>query len=176
MKKNEQRKLRFKTFPRSCSCSLGAKKVVECFKKKFDDINSYTHEKQESDTVLAKVCQELQACGFKVETGKKTKEKISIPVLIGLNDQAEKTFQVDAYSESYKTVVEIEAGQAVTNFRFLKDLFEACQMPQIEHLVIAVRNIYKRSDDFDKVCRFLETVYVNGRLVLPLKSITIIGY
>ena len=168
--------LRFKTFPRFCPCSLGAKKVVECFKRKFADVNSYTHKRQESNEVLAKVCSELQSCCFQVETGKKKSETIPMPVLIGDNDRPEQTFLVDAYSEDYKTVVEIEAGQAVVNHRFLKDIFEACQMPQVEHLVIAVRNIYDKSDDFKKVCTFLETLYVNGRLVLPLKSITVIGY
>ena len=169
-------KLRYQTFPKALRCSSGAAKVVDCLKAKFADINSYTHPKQESDVVLGKVCGELQKCGFEVETSKKSADKISMHVLYGLNGHPLKTFQVDAYSEAEKTVVEVEAGQAVVNHRFLKDLFEACQMPEVEHLVVAVRNIYKSRDDFDTVCRFLETLYVNGRLVLPLKSVTIIGY
>lgn len=172
MKKGQ---LRYQTFPKATECCLGVQNVVKCFLSCFDEIDSYMHDKK-SDAVLAIVCRQLKQCGFCVETGKKSTEKISIPVLFGLNNQPEKSFLVDAYDEKEKIVVEIEAGQAVTNYKFLKDLFEACQMPQVEHLVIAVRNLYKNSDDFDKVYKFLETLYVNGRLVLPLKSVTIIGY
>lgn len=174
--KHDQHQLRFQTFPKAAECCLGVLKVVKCFMAKFNDINSFYHKTQTSDTVLSKVCGELQQCGFRVETGKKSSEKVSIPVLFGLNNRPIKTFQVDAYSETDKLVVEVEAGQAVTNYRFLKDLFEACQMPQVDHLVIAVRNIYQKRDDFEEVFKFLETLYVNGRLMLPLKSVTVIGY
>ena len=44
------------------------------------------------------------------------------------------------------------------------------------HLAIAVRNRYRNSDDFSKVENFLETLYVSGRLQLPLKGILLIGY
>jgi hypothetical protein len=51
-----------------------------------------------------------------------------------------------------------------------------CVMQDVDYAVIAVRNDYRESDDVDKVCRFLETTYVSGRLVLPLKGVLIIGY
>lgn len=75
-----------------------------------------------------------------------------------------------------KVVIEIEAGRAVSNYQFLKDLFQACVMQDVDYLVIAVRNIYRTSKDFDKLITFLDALYVSNRLILPLKGILIIGY
>jgi hypothetical protein len=49
-------------------------------------------------------------------------------------------------------------------------------MHDVLHLAIAVRNAYRKSDDFAKVENFLETLYVSGRLQLPLNGILLIGY
>ena len=49
-------------------------------------------------------------------------------------------------------------------------------MPGVEFLVVAVRNKYRNSKDFDKIYTFLETLYISNRIVLPLKGITLIGY
>jgi hypothetical protein len=72
--------------------------------------------------------------------------------------------------------LEVEAGRAVVNYQFLKDIFQACMMYGVEYLIIAVRNDYQKKDDFQKVCVFLETLYISNRLSLPLKGILIIGY
>ena len=72
--------------------------------------------------------------------------------------------------------MKIEAGRAVVNYQFLKDIFQACVMHDIEQLVIAVRNDYRGHDDFETVINFLDTLYTSNRLNLPLKGILIIGY
>lgn len=46
----------------------------------------------------------------------------------------------------------------------------------VDYLVLAVRNTYRSHDDYDKVYVFLETLYISGRLRLPLKGILLIGY
>ena len=107
---------------------------------------------------------------------RKAKDKIRVPVLFGRNGRPEKSFEVDAYHKDTGTVLEIEAGRAVTNYQFLKDLFEACMMHNVNFLVIAVRNIYKRSADFEKVITHFHTLYASGRLKLPLRGVLIIGY
>ena len=87
-----------------------------------------------------------------------------------------KKFEVDAYHEKKGIVIEVEAGRAVHNYQFLKDLFEACMMPDAKYLVIAVRNDYKGQNDFKIVNTFMETLQASDRLVIPLKGILIIGY
>lgn len=162
-------------FPRSKEIPNHLKKVVEVFNMEHPQINSYEHNKH-SDDVLKIISSSLEEIGYVVEKGKKREEKIHVPVLFGKNGKLEKYFDADGYNEVKKTVVEIEAGRGVTNYQFLKDLFQACMMSNVEYLVIAVRNVYKTSKDFEKVTTFFDTLYASGRLELPLKGILIIGY
>ena len=49
-------------------------------------------------------------------------------------------------------------------------------MPSVDYLILAGRNDYRSVPDFDKIYDFFETLYINGRLQLPLKGIVLIGY
>ncbi|WP_310377535.1 hypothetical protein [Flavobacterium sp.] len=129
-----------------------------------------------SNEVLEKVSLNLLELNYQVETSKKAIDKIKVPVLFGLNGKLEKYFDADAYNEELKTVIEVEAGRAVTNYQFLKDLFQACMMHEVDFLVIAVRKTYGKNQDFQSVITFFETLYASGRLILPLEGILIIGY
>lgn len=129
-----------------------------------------------SDRVLAAVSSELQLLGYRVEVSKKAIDKIQVPVLFGRNGQIEKSFEADAYNPAARTVLEIEAGRAVVNNAFLKDLFEACMMQDVDYAAIAVRIVYRRSRDFDRVVAFFDTLYASRRLTLPLKGVLIVGY
>ena len=46
----------------------------------------------------------------------------------------------------------------------------------VDFLIIAVRNDYRGHAVFDVIFNFFETLYINGRLQLPLKGIVLIGY
>lgn len=122
----------------------------------------------------------LAKAGFTVETGKKKEEKVYVPVLYGNNGHVAKAFEADAYHVTGKFVVEVEAGRAVINNQFLKDLFQACMMDDVEYLAIAVRNVYEaagvKNPDFERVVTFFETLYASERVKLPLKGILVIGY
>jgi hypothetical protein len=97
-------------------------------------------------------------------------------VLFSINNRIDKFFDADAVSADGKIVIEVEAGRGYRNNQFLKDIFQACMMPNAEYLVIAVRNHYHNTDDFKSIFQFLETLYISGRLQLPLKGIVLIGY
>lgn len=129
-----------------------------------------------SNDVLEKISLNLLELNYQVEVSKKAIDKIKVPVLFGMNGKLEKYFDADAYNEELKTVIEVEAGRAVTNYQFLKDLFQACMMHEVDFLVIAVRNTYRTNKDFQSVITFFDTVQASGRLILPLKGILIIGY
>ncbi|MBL8887003.1 MAG: hypothetical protein JNK16_10100 [Phycisphaerales bacterium] len=126
--------------------------------------------------MLGLLRQELLDLDFLVESGKKLGQKVQVPVLFGLNGEFEKSFDCDAFHEESGLVLEIEAGRAVTNNQFLKDLFEACVMHNVHELAIAIRNEYKGQKDFSVVTRFLDTLYASGRLTLPLRGVLVIGY
>lgn len=114
--------------------------------------------------------------GFEVEKSEKATDKITVPVLFGLNGRPEKSFEADAVDRITHTVLEVAAGRGVTNFQLLKDVFEACMMHTIDYLAIAVRNRYRSSHDFEKVATFFDTLHASGRLRLPLAGVPVIGY
>jgi len=167
--------IRFQFFPRSHGITTDVKKVINCFKKVENDITSNSF-KLKSNEVLEKVRPHLEAIGYDVETGKSKNDKIPVPVLFGYDNEIDKSFNADALSKDGKIVIEVEAGRAVDNNQFLKDIFQACMMFEVEYLVIAVRNNYRGSDDFKKIYTFLETLYISSRLHLPLKGILLVGY
>jgi hypothetical protein len=168
--------IQWQYFPKSRRPTELALKVVAAFTSVADDIDSKKHH-HESNHVLVRVAPALSAAGFTVEAGKKKADKISVPVLFGLNGKSEKSFDADAHHREGRFVVEVEAGRAVVNNQFLKDFFQACMMDEIEYLALAVRNIYaKNNKDFERVCVFFETLYASRRLEPPLKGILIVGY
>ena len=65
----------------------------------------------------------LEEINFSVETGKSASEQIYVPVLFSENDEVDKSFAADALSDDHTIVVEVEAGRAVFNNQFLKDIF-----------------------------------------------------
>src|SRR6266487_3775313 len=146
-------------------------KIIELFESNYDLIRSDRHNLV-SDSVLKILRTPLEQEGFVVEKGKGISERLRVPVLFGRNGRIEKAFEADAYHREMKIVVEVEAGRAVTNFQFLKDIFEACVMADVDYLVIGVRKNYKGKKDFEIVtAKFLDSLYANPRLKLPIKGI-----
>jgi hypothetical protein len=166
-------------FPRSDKATPLAQSVVKAFVAGEEAFSSET-KTFPSNEVLALVAPHLKLLGFAVETGKKRIEKISVPVLYGNNGAIDKSFDADAYHAEGKFVIEVEAGRGLVNFQFLKDLFQACMMDDVEYLAIAVRNVYVaggiKSQDFNLVVKWFDTLYASNRLQLPLKGILLIGY
>lgn len=162
-------------FPKSKKAPLLALQVVSIFQSATQEISSEDHY-LDSNEVLRKVAPGLVAAGFQVESGKKAVDKISVPVLFGINGRLEKSFDADAYHEAAGFVIEVEAGRAIINNQFLKDLFQACMMHDVKYLAIAVRNTYRGTKDFERVVRFFDTLYASSRLQLPLEGILILGY
>jgi hypothetical protein len=162
-------------FPKSKVIPAHLQKIVNAFESKENSIasdkNNYS-----SNEVLEILRKDFESIGFQIEKSKRSIDKIKVPVLFGQNGKLEKYFDADGYNEENKTVLEIEAGRAVTNYQFLKDLFQACMMFEVDFLVIAVRKDYRGNPDFQNVITFFDTLYASGRLQLPLKGILIIGY
>ena len=167
--------IQYQFFPRSRGLTDEMRQVVDCFNSVNDKISSEPNDLVSND-VLAILRPLFEKIGFVVETGKTKDAKIDVPVLFGVDNKVDKSFYADALSQDGKVVVEVEAGQATENNHFLKDIFEACMMFDVEYLVLAVRNKYRTHNDFDRVYTFLETLYISNRLHLPLKGILLIGY
>lgn len=167
--------IQYQFFPRSVGVTPEIKAVVDCFISANDQIDSSINNLP-SNGVLLKLNESLSKLGFRVEISKSKEDKIPVPVLFGYNNKIDKSFNADAISADGKIVIEVEAGRATENNQFLKDIFQACMMFDVEYLVIAVRNTYRTHKDFEIIHTFLETLYISNRLHLPLKGILLIGY
>ena len=173
MSENE---LRWQLFPKGLPAPDHLLAVLGVFQKEFINLNSFENPDQNSNAALGKVAPGLQKLGYLVETGKKASEKVIVPVLFGERGKVTKYFEADAYSKDLKTVMEVEAGRAYANNQFLKDLFQAAVMQDVDYCVIAVRQIYKKTNDFEKILNYLETLFASNRLQIPLKGVLLIGY
>lgn len=166
-------------YPRSEEPPGLVHEIVKVFENADSKISSPDHTLSSNET-LAHLRAGLEALNFKVERGKKSSEKLTVPVLFGRNGRVQKALDADAFHETDGFVLEIEAGRAVSNNQFLKDLFQACLMVGTEYLGIAVRRIYvaggATGKDFEAVVTFIDTLYSSNRLRLPLKGVLIIGY
>jgi hypothetical protein len=167
--------IKFQFFPRSQGITKRIQDVITCFEIEIDKIKSPDFNLS-SNEVLELIRPHLEKIDFTCETGKSKEKKISVPVLFGYDNKIDKAFNADAVSNDGKIVIEIEAGRATENNQFLKDIFQACMMFEVEYLVIVVRNVYRGHKDFEIIHTFLETLYISNRLHLPLKGILLIGY
>lgn len=167
-------------YPKNSMVPSFLKKTIGVFEDNADKINSFENdnnkERLSSDEVLHIISGGLEELKYKVEKSKKKSDKIRIPVLFGKRGLEELAFEADAYQPEFKTVVEVEAGRAFVNFQFLKDIFQASMMLETEYLVLAVRNIYTGTKDFEKINSFLEAMYLTNKIKLDLKGILLIGY
>lgn len=153
--------------------------VVKIFEKHNSEISSETHlgknKNLKSNEVLKILANDLEESGFKVEKGKSSKITFRV-------DGTDLKFDVDAYNKDTKTIIEVEAGRGWANNQFLKDLFEACVITDIEYLVIAVKKIYHISNqpekkDYENVKNYIDALYKSRvRDRIPLKGILVIGY
>ncbi len=162
-------------FPQSDKPPRIMEDVVGVFERRALDIES-GKANLKSNAVLEKLRPGLAEIGFQVEQGKTKAQQIRFPVLFGRDGKVAKSFHADGFHSACKCVPEVEAGRGVVNNQFLKDLFQACMMQDVDYLAIAVCNHYGTFADFEAVIRFFETLYASRRLVLPLRGVLIIGY
>lgn len=167
-------------FPKTDPLPEVLKDSINIFEKNFDQIDSSKNDtitlRLKSDQVLKVVEEDFVKNGFEIETGKKKDEKIRVPVLYGHQGSVSQAFEVDGWHRQNKIVLEIEAGRAYVNHQFLKDIFEASVMDDVDYLVLAVRNIYKNKKDFEIIRDWLDTLYITRRISFDLKGILLVGY
>ncbi|MBM3455953.1 MAG: hypothetical protein FJX80_12535, partial [Bacteroidetes bacterium] len=100
-------------FPKSRIIPDHLKNVLSVFELNESLVNSEVHN-YGSNEVLENVRNNLEKLDFQIEKSKKSSDKIKVPVLFGQNGKLEKYFDADGYNKATKTVIEVEAGRAVT--------------------------------------------------------------
>ena len=176
MKKN----INWSYFPKTDPLPEVLNEVITIFEKNFLKIDSTKNDtnnlRLSSDKVLKVVEKDFLNEGFEVETGKKKDQKIRVPVLYGHQGSISQAFEVDGWHKRNKIVLEIEAGRAYSNHQFLKDIFEASVMVDVDYLVLAVRNLYNNQKDYQIIRDWLDTLYITRRIKFELKGILLLGY
>lgn len=162
-------------FPKNKKAPNEILETISVFEKNKSLIDSFKFQ-YHSDEVLAIVTNDLERLGYQVERSKKKADKIRVPVLFGENGKEEIAFETDAYHQEWEIVMEVEAGRALVNYQFLKDFYESCMMSGVKYSIIAVRNKYKNSNDYKRICDFINNMYLSERVSIPLEGILILGY
>ncbi len=136
-----------------------------------------------SNEVLAVVRDELVALGFHVEAGKASADKLKRPVYFGLQGEATRKYEIDAYQPEWRCGLEIEAGRAWMGNAVYRDLVQAMVMVDVDILILAAPITYKfnstgrntSSNDFDNTLSVVSAIYGHSRVKIPYKLL-LIGY
>ena len=163
-------------FPNQSKIPSTLKKLLKIFEKYKDLIDSSNDDdetRRNSDAVLGILSDDLEKAGYLVERSKKREDKISFKFKV---DEIDLTFEADGFHASHKIAIEVEAGRAWDNKQFLKDIFEASLIDEIEYMVVAVRMKYRGRNDFLKISNWLKAIYASNKIKMNFRGLLLIGY
>lgn len=176
--------VRYSTFPRTEPPPTFTDSLVTVFKASEGSIATTDLEKGlTSDAVLRIVRADLKTLGFQVEQGKAVAHKIKRPVFFGENGAPTLQYEVDAFHPGWRCGLEIEAGRASEGNAIYRDLIQALVMVELDCLVLAVPNGYRRkslgrtvvSKDYSRTCAVADALFGHSRIRMPYRLI-VIGY
>jgi hypothetical protein len=147
-----------------------------------DDIDSATHDRLESDEVVAAVRDTLVGAGWLIEQGKKAEQKIHRPVLFGDNGSVRVKQEIDGWHPELKIVLEVESGRGWQGNAVYRDLVRASLITDADYLALGVRSRYTYGanntvqNDFERTRDLLDSVYASQRLGLPFVGLLLFGW
>ena len=131
--------LRGLTFPRTQTPPAFIADVIEVFERYTGGIGTgQTKKGMNIDQALAVLQSDLIALGFRVETGKRTEDKIKRPVFFGENARPDLQYEIDAWHPEWRAGLEVEPGRTWMGNAVYRDLVQALVMVDIAHLLLAV--------------------------------------
>ena len=176
--------IRFSTFPRTQTPPRFVPSLIERFERHEQEIGTSLEWKGlRSDDLLAILRPDLIELGFEVESGKRAEDKIMRPVFFDENAQPELRYQIDAWHPEWSAGLEVEAGRAWMGNAVYRDLVQALVMVDLEHLILAVPQLYRfkssghdaQSRDYEKTVAVAQALYAHSRVEMPF-SLCVIGY
>jgi len=144
-------------------------------------IDSFNHERLDSNDVLQLLREKLTKQGWLIEAGKKLEDKISRPVLYGDRGKTKVNYEIDGWHPEHKAVLEIESGRGWQGNAFYRDLIRTSLVQDAHFLIIGLRMSYsysnvKNQNDYQKALDQLDAIYTSGRLQLPFKGVLLFGW
>jgi hypothetical protein len=176
--------IRYSTFPRTEPPPNFTESIVAIFRSEETAIATADLEKGlTSDVVLQRLRPNLMTLGFVVEQGKMVADKIKRPVFFGESGAPTLQYEVDAFHPEWACGLEIEAGRACEGNAIYRDLIQALVMVDLDCLVLAVPNGYRRkslgrtviSKDYERTCAVADALFGHSRIRMPYRLV-VIGY
>ncbi len=176
--------IRFSTFPRTQTPPRFVPSLIEPFEQHEQEIGTSREWKGlRSDALLDVLRPDLTELGFEVESGKRAEDKIMRPVFFGENAQPALRYQIDAWHPEWLAGLEVEAGRARMGNAIYRDLVQALVMVDLEHLILAVPQLYRfkargrdaQSKDYERTVAVAQALYAHSRVTMPF-SLCVIGY
>jgi hypothetical protein len=176
--------VRFTSFPRTKPPPHFISSIVSVFLAHERSISTVVLKKGlESDAVLQRLIADLHKIGFAVETSKSRGSKIARPVFYGENGQPSLRYDIDAYHSGWRCGLEVEAGRAILGNAIFRDLFQAMVMTDVDHLCLALPNLYKYNSGgrilsvpyYTKAVSIADALYGHTRVLMPY-GLTLLGY
>ena len=154
---------------------------IEVISYSQSEIESYLHQKLDSDQVLAAVRTKLVNAGWQIEAGKKDVDKIFRPVLFGDGGISKVNYEIDGWHPEHKVVLEIESGRGWQGNAFFRDLIRSSLIQGADYLAVGLRSSYsyanvKNQNDFVKARDQMDAIFASGRLQLPFEGILVFGW
>lgn len=176
--------VRFSTFPRTQPPQPFVAEVVRIFDAHVAALSTRTLAKGlTSDQLLALLSKDLSRLGFSLETDKTKAGKLRRPVFFGENGTPARQYEIDGYHPGWRCGIEIEAGRAWMGNAIYRDLIQAMVMVDLDHLILAVPQLYRYrasgrnvgSKDYDNTVSVADAVFGHTRIRMPY-TLTVIGY
>lgn len=169
-------------FPRRTAAPAWVTEFLACIAGHQADIDSATHDRLESDEVIAATRESLVSHGWEIEGGKKANQKIHRPVLFGDNGTVRVRQEIDGWHPEFQIVLEIESGRGWQGNAVFRDLVRASLIADARFLALGVRSRYTYGsnntvqNDFERTRELLDSVYASQRLGLPFEGILVFGW
>ncbi len=176
--------VRFTSFPRTTPPPAFVPRIVGVFQQHEKLISTTMLQKGlESDPVLKILAADLAVLGFTVETAKSHGGKIPRPVFFGEGGRPSLLYEIDAYHSGWRCGLEVEAGRAILGNAIFRDLFQAMVMTDVDHLCLAVPNLYKfksggkalTSKYYERSVAVADALFGHSRVTMPY-GLTVVGY
>jgi hypothetical protein len=102
-----------------------------------------------------------------------------IPYLYGEGDESLGAVQPDAVfveENGQLTLVEVEGGGALTNYRGMKDIVETILLPFVDHLALVVPFVAHHTEPYRYYNRLTQALYAEQVVQQHLAGILVVGY
>jgi hypothetical protein len=137
-----------------------------------------------SDTVLEHLRPGLEDIGFRVEAGKKSADKITLPVLFGEQGVPRVRYDVDGVHEELGILLEVEAGRGARGNAVYRDLVRTSLIVDAKYLALGVMTEYHHKSggkpivvrSYQDAKDQLDAIYASQRLRLPFDGVLLFGY